>query len=162
MEYFWNRNAWFLGTPRRRTELPANWILFRGESWISFNRKAAAVILNATPSVSGHFRNTMIAVESYFHTLLRNDPDLVIKHGKFMYVPWQHCWKGRGMWLRTEYLDEIRDSGAVFARKFNPAIDSEIVDLIDSAIDEARNSDHGRRSHERSARRSKTLVVPSP
>src|ERR1039458_4312381 len=86
IEYFWNRNAWFLGTPRRRTERPANWILFRGESWISFNRKAAAVILNATPSVSGHFCNTMIVVESYFHTLLRNDPDLVIKHGKFMYV----------------------------------------------------------------------------
>jgi hypothetical protein len=64
MEYSFIRNAWFVGRPRRKRYLPSGWVVYRGESWMAFSRKAAPVLINANPKSWAHFSQTFIAVET--------------------------------------------------------------------------------------------------
>lgn len=141
MEYSFVRKAWFFGWPRRRRHLPSGWRLYRGESWMAFNRKAAEVVLNASPETRAHFKKTFIPIETYFHTILWNQPGVVPERKRYMYVPWKYFDKSPSvlLWIKKDYFEEIRRSPVVFARKFNPDIDSEVISMFDEAIDRSRS-----------------------
>jgi hypothetical protein len=134
IEYAPRRERFFLGLPRRR-RLPAGWTLYCGPQWVAFGRRAAGVLLGTDENVVAWFRQTWIPDQSYFHTVLHNHRDLVLSGTPLTYVVTEDTKRRRGdMVLRVDDLAAIGRSGAAFARKFDPAIDPEILRAVEAGI----------------------------
>ena len=140
IEYSHRRRAWFIGTPRRRGSMQRI-SFYKGSQWIAFNRKSAQAILRADPAVTKWFSRGHIPDETYLQTVLKNEPDLVVKDHVVTYVPEgpPHPVPYRWMLLTLEDLDAVQRSGAAFARKVDPDDRQEVIDAIDAHVDECRN-----------------------
>jgi hypothetical protein len=86
------------------------------------------------------FRHCWIPYQGFFQTVLWNDRGLTLTDKPLTYVV-PHTSEKRPDWmvLRSQDLDAIRDSGSAFARKFDPAVDPEVIATIDAAIDAGRH-----------------------
>jgi hypothetical protein len=133
------RGGWFIGVPRRRP-FPHGWTLYTGPQWLAFDRTAANVVLGADDAVVDWFRRTWIPDQAFFHTILYNHPELRLRNERLTFVVPQRYAAQRPEWmvLRAGDLDDVMGSGAAFARKFDPAVDATVADLIDSAVDDRR------------------------
>jgi hypothetical protein len=138
IEYTDRRDRWFLGVPRRR-RLPEGWALYAGSQWMAFDRRAADAVLAVDGSVTAWFRETFIPDQGYFQTVLANQPELRLQADPLTYVVPHSAKKEPGwMVLRTADLGAISRSGAAFARKFDPAVDPEVLRVIEETVDAAR------------------------
>ena len=134
IEYTDRRDRFFLALPRRR-RLPAGWVIYTGPQWVALGRRAAEALLHADHEVVEWYRRTWIPDQSFLHTVLHNQPDLRFSDTPLTYVvPFGTKGRRGDMVLRLEDLGAIRASGAAFARKFDPAVDAEILGAIDAAI----------------------------
>jgi hypothetical protein len=150
IEYASRRQAWMVGWYRRR-RLPPGWNLYCGSQWMALGRRAVDVLLSTEPWVTDWFRQTWIPDQGYFHTVLYNHPELKLSPKPLTYfVP--HVGKKQEAWmfLRAADADAITRSGAVFARKFDPAVDAEVIDLLDAVVDAAVSTRRETRSPEAS------------
>lgn len=147
IEYAPRRQRWFVGVPRRRRVMK-DWTLYTGTQWIAFGRGAARVVLEVDPAIVDWYRQTWIPDQSFFQTVLHNQPGLILRDTPVTYVPPMRLARARPDWmaLRREDLPDIQASGAAFARKFDTSVDAEILPLIDAAIDRARGDAPGRRA----------------
>jgi hypothetical protein len=138
IEYAGRRDRFFLGLPRRR-RLPAGWTLYTGAQWLALGRRAAEAVARVEQSVVDWYRETWIPDQSFFHTVVYNQPGLTLRNATITYVPPQRLRSTRPDWmvLRVEDLEEIRRAGTPFARKFDAGIDAEIGRLVDAAVDAA-------------------------
>ena len=108
-----------------------------GSQWWSFGRRAVALILDDTAMLnhlSGRFRSVLLPDEAFFQTMILNSPtnlNLVCSHRRFYRFV-----KAGGAphpeTLTIEDLDEIRASGAFFARKVDFRASAELLDRLDS------------------------------
>ena len=138
IEYSGRRDRFFLALPRRR-RLPPGWTLYSGPQWLAGGRRAAAALLGADHGVVDWYRQTWIPDQSFFHTVLHNTPDLVLRQDHLTYVvPFATKARRGDMVLRLEDLEAIRASGAAFARKFDPGVDADILAALDAVIAEER------------------------
>ncbi len=135
IEYTNRRDRFFLGLPRRR-RLPPGWTLYSGPQWVACGSRAMRALLDVDQSVVEWYRRTWIPDQSFFQTVLHNQPGLVLDTTPLTYVVPYRAKQQRGdMVLRLDDLAVIHNSGAAFARKFDPSIDAEILEVIDAEID---------------------------
>lgn len=135
IEYTDRRDRFFLGLPRRR-RLPPGWTIYSGPQWVACGRRAMDALLHVDDTVVDWYRQTWIPDQSFFQTVVLNQPDLVVGDTPLTYVvPYKDKQQRGDMVLRMDDLAVIRRSGAAFARKFDPSIDADILRAVDAAID---------------------------
>jgi len=135
IEYTNRRDRFFLGIPRRR-RLPPGWTIYTGPQWVACGSRAMRALLDVDDSVVEWYRQTWIPDQSFFQTVLYNQPGLILNNSPLTYVVPYKAKQQRGdMVLRAEDLDVVRLSGAAFARKFDPSIDSGILQAVDAEVD---------------------------
>lgn len=141
IEYAPRRERAFLGLPRRRV-LPNGLTLYCGPQWMALGTKAAKAVVCADDGVVEWFKRTWIPDQGFFHTVLFNDPTLRILNERLTYVVPQSKAKTRTSWmtLRREDLADVRCSGSAFARKFDPSIDADVLQMVDAFVDATRDS----------------------
>jgi hypothetical protein len=136
IEYTKRRDRFYLALPRRHDH-PHHWTLYTGPQWLALGSRAVERVLEADEEVVDWYRQTWIPDQAFFHTVLHNQPDLALSDRPLTYVVPHATKQQRGdMVLRLEDLGAIRDSGAAFARKFDAAVDPDIVRAVDAAIDQ--------------------------
>lgn len=134
----WPPSKQHLTIPLRRT-IPGGLVPHFGSSYWYLHRSCIERIhqfVNATPQYLKFFRRVLIPDECFFQTLLMNSelaPSIVPR--TLTYVTWRPPWPGI---LTIEDLPLLRKSDCLFARKFAPSVDSEILSELDSQIDKPR------------------------
>jgi hypothetical protein len=102
--------------------------------WLTLNRRAARAATSfarARPRVMRHYRRTIVPAESYFATVLANDPSLRVDPDGRRFISWPRPGAPHPDTLTTADLERALASGSDFARKFDPAVDARALDLLD-------------------------------
>lgn len=118
--------------PRKR-KFPEGFQPFCGSAFWCLSKNCAEYINNfiqQNPAFINFFKFAGIADEVFFQTIILNSPfkEQVIKDD-LKYV----VWPGPAI-LAKNNLENLKNSSDLFARKFDTAIDAEVLDLIDQKI----------------------------
>lgn len=122
--------------PLLRRHYPV-WPVYKGSSWWTLTWECVRYILDFTkenPGYAAFHRRVLCSDEFYFHNIIMHSP----------FAPWVVCddrryieWPERGdnpRILRTGDYDKIMCSGKWFARKFDAAVDTRIIEKITAAL----------------------------
>jgi hypothetical protein len=142
---------WILGKPRnfppakmhwiphKKREVPHGLAPYGGSAWWCFNPEALEYINDFIQTEVGKdvirfYEHTWGAAEMFFHTVLMNSPlaDDIVNEDLWQ-IDWQKG-SSRPSLYTAEHFDKLRDSDRLFARKFDPEVDTEIFDLIDEKL----------------------------
>ena len=107
-----------------------------GNTWFSVNRRVAKEILrfhNEQPSLAKQYAWKGNVDESYIHCILGNAKSLRISTAPLRYMDWSKGGKSMRT-LTIADLPTLQASTAHFARKFDPQIDSKVLDELDRMI----------------------------
>ncbi len=141
VEFVHRRDGWAVGTPRaggRMRAMPVH----RGSQWIAMNRRATARVLGVDPVVTAWFRTSWIPDETFFQSVLYNEPDLVVSDSPTTFVletP-EHPVPG---WMRLGFEDRpaMWKAGTPFARKVDPVHRPAVMAAIDDEVDRRAQRD---------------------
>lgn len=131
------------GTPLRfgiravRHPFRNNFICYKGSGWFTLSSRAADYLIafsRAKPEVLRYFRNTFIPDESYFQTILCNSKELTISYDHRRFIAWDVSRLAHPKTLTVKDLDAMTQSGKDFGRKFDPAVDSTVLDELDRRL----------------------------
>jgi hypothetical protein len=117
--------------PFRGTRRP-----YQGSNWLVLSRRAVRVVLDyvqAHPSFVRHYRRTFSPSESFFHSILLNDPRIRVLPG---YLHFEH-WEPHASSPSTLSLDDLPTvlaSGKYFARKFDAEVNPSMLDHLDRML----------------------------
>ncbi|MGP8122524.1 MAG: beta-1,6-N-acetylglucosaminyltransferase [Xanthobacteraceae bacterium] len=109
---------------------------YAGEFWFCGRRSAAEYLIarhRSRPELGDHYRVRQYPDESYVQTILGNS-GLKLSNYNWRYVDWYPPEGPRPKRLTMEDLPKLRKSAAHFARKFDPAVDAEVLDALDAEI----------------------------
>jgi hypothetical protein len=104
--------------------------------WLTLNRRAVAAVTafaRAHARVMRHYRRTIVPAESFFATVLANDPSLRVDPDGRRFISWPRPGAPHPDTLTSDDLDRVLASGMDFARKFDTSIDARVLDLLDDA-----------------------------
>lgn len=107
---------------------------FYGDFWFAANRRVGKILSNRTPQqvrLQDHLRNRTFADESYFQTVLANEPGLRICRDNRRFALWETDSHPR--LLVESDVDAILSSNAFFARKFKDG--TPVLDRLDEHFD---------------------------
>jgi hypothetical protein len=130
----------FLGIilPFFRRNAPRKYIPYAGSQWWIIDMHALNYILEfikANKSYYSFHKSTFAPDEVFFHGILLNatDPQLKesISNEHLHFMNWEDTSKGHPETLRKQDFENISQSKALFARKFDPSVDEEVLDWID-------------------------------
>ena len=115
---------------------------FASADWLTLGRRALAAALVAADDrrLMRHFRRVAVPSESFFASVLMNDATLSIERDHRRFAPFAHEGAAHPETLTSADLERMLASGADFARKFDVAVDSHVLDLLD----ERRRASPGR------------------
>jgi hypothetical protein len=121
---------------RRKRKFPEGFQPFGGSAYWCISRNCAEYINNfiqQNPAFINFFRFAGLTDEVFFQTIILNSPfkEQVI-NDDLKYV----VWPGPAIFNKND-LENLKNSSDLFARKFDAAIDTEVLDLIDQKILEA-------------------------
>jgi len=116
--------------------LPGNFKLFGGSSYWCLTKECAKFIndfVSENPKFVNFFKYVNIPDEIFFQTIILNSPFAQnVVNDNLRFIVWSG---GSGpRILRKVDLELIMQSKGLIARKFDSALDSEILDLIDSKL----------------------------
>jgi hypothetical protein len=133
------KRVWPLPIPR---SYPTGYRRYGGLTWFILNREFCEYLCFDTThnELKEFLKHTYIPEEEFFHTVIMRSPfkDTVVNDNKRLLM-----WKGHrilGFYysrLRTltmEDVDALIASEAFFARKFDEAVDSQIIDVLESRL----------------------------
>lgn len=128
------RRALHLRPPRART-LPAGLLPFGGGRGWSFARPVAEYVdrfAQDNPHVSRFFEHVLHPSEVFFQAVVMSSAlaDTVVPDS-LHYIRWEGGAASPAI-LRVTDLDTVLGSGMLFARKFDAAVDADILDLLDA------------------------------
>lgn len=129
-----------------RRQLPLDLKPFAGSQWWSMSRRHAEYVMEFVethPEYTRFHRWALIPDEMFFQIILLNAADEIkndIAGDNLRYVVWEDSRSYHPKLLRTADIKAIMASNQLFARKFDTAIDAEILDLIDARVDAAAPS----------------------
>jgi hypothetical protein len=109
-----------------------------GSQWFTLSRRSVrAVLAFATdrPDILEYYRRTFIPDESFFNSLLMSRRDLRIRLDSLRYVRMAPPWYAHPETLRLVDFEPLTASGSHFARKFDTAVDTAILDALDRHLD---------------------------
>lgn len=107
---------------------------YKGSSWFTLNHRCLQYIRQfvlSSPGFVRYYQRTLMPDESFFQTILLNNPSLKILNDNKRLISWQDSTSMSPEVLRIQDFDRIIVSGQHFARKFDLNIDAEILDMID-------------------------------
>jgi hypothetical protein len=108
---------------------------YTGSQWFSANRRAAEHILDwnrRNSWLSKHLQYRECPDETYFQTILCNEPTLHVSENTYRFIDWGKGGRSHPKILDLSDLPAIVGSGAHFARKFSP--DSAVLDRLDEHL----------------------------
>jgi hypothetical protein len=114
---------------------------YGGWNWVNLNRAAMTHIVNYIdnhPEFLKSFKYTLCGDEVWIQTVLMNS-DNKVKNTELRYTDWRGCLENPKT-LVMDHLDEMKESDALFARKFDDAIDAEVIDKVYEMTDLKRVS----------------------
>lgn len=112
---------------------------YKGTSWWTLSRRAAQHLHDyaaRNPKLEAHYRRSLFAAsESFFVTILMNNPSLkIIANDNKRMISWSHAITGHPDILRVSDFERIIASNAHFARKIDSRVDANLLDLLDRHI----------------------------
>jgi Core-2/I-Branching enzyme len=116
-----------------RDPRPAELPLHVSGDWPTLNRRALRSVLGfpeRQPRLMRRYRRSFAASESFFATALANDPGLSVGGGPHRYIDFP-AGAPNPRTLTSADLPALESSRAHFARKFDPAVDGEVLDALD-------------------------------
>ena len=121
--------------PRFRKKLPCGLKPYGGWSLFCLPKDLVSYVVNFTennPNVKSFFRRVLAPSELFFQTILLNSPfrDRIVNDNK-RYVGFEDA---HPRTLTKDDYPMLKKSEKLFGRKFNPAVDKEILDIIDEEI----------------------------
>lgn len=122
----------------RLHDLPGGLRPYGGSAWFCLAKRHVDLILSYIeryPEVVRFFRHGDIPDETFFHTLLMNlVPESEVVRNNLRYYDWTKPVAHLPAILTVDNLDKMMASGKLFARKFDPAVDARVLDLIDRQL----------------------------
>jgi hypothetical protein len=118
--------------------LPADLSLHTGHQWVTITRSFAEFCVNGAMAkrLARYFRWTLVPDEMYFSTALMNSPfrDTCAQES-LRKVSWHSAGNTPSPGTITMAdIDWLFDSPACFARKFDPAVDAQVIEEIHSRL----------------------------
>jgi hypothetical protein len=123
-----------LGLRRARLPFGDGLRCFVSADWLTLNRKALAAVLAAAGErreLMRYYRRVAIPSESFFATVLLNDPSLRVARDNRRFVSFAAPLTPHPETLTSVDLDRLLTSGCDFARKFDAEVDSKVLDALD-------------------------------
>jgi hypothetical protein len=124
--------------PALRRRIPSDMKPYSGSIWWIIDQYTMFYILdfvNKNPGYVRYHRSTFAADEVFFHMLLLNTEDEKIRKGisntNLHHIRWKDIKSSHPEIMLTEHFHELKRSSAMFARKFDVTVDTDILDLID-------------------------------
>ena len=111
---------------------------FGGEATITGNRRCARHLLDfhaQQPVLARHYRTRPNVDESYLHCIVGNAPGLVAVNDSRRYIDWDPPGAAHPKTLTVADLPRLLGSRSHFARKFDPAVDADVLDRLDAWLD---------------------------
>ena len=136
-------SALYVGVPRRHTPFGPSFQCFRGSGWFTLSIKSVRAVdrfIDEHPEYVRFYRRTWVPDESFFNTILLNDPELNISTDDRRYVRFPPEGAPHPDVLAIDDLEPMLASGKDFARKFDTRIDSAILDALDERVHGIRQS----------------------
>jgi hypothetical protein len=130
-------HGWMLGVRRRRVPWTPERASYKGEQWVALSRKALNAALDGERAQvwQRYFATTLVPDESYFQTLLINDPEMRVRRRRVSWLRWeQDVTKPHPVTLDAATLAEAVASGTPFARKFDADASPGLLDHVDEAL----------------------------
>lgn len=99
----------------------------KGGQWFSITDEFARYILSKRDWIRKVFHDTICCDEIFLHTVLVNSAFIVNRSNSMRLIDWQ---RGSPYTFRLSDLEQLKASNAMFARKFHPSVDAEIIERI--------------------------------
>ncbi len=126
----------------RLTPFRGRFVCYGGEAWYSVRRPAAQALLRETHfsrALRRHYQHRFVPEESYYHTIVCNEPDLRVENFSLTYTDWSNEKSAHPKTLGYEDFPRMLNSDRLFARKF--AGDLAMLSALDGEV-----SFHARRA----------------
>ena len=98
-----------------------------GSQWFSITDEFARYILSKCDWIRKVFHHTLCCDEAFVQTILVSSPFCVKRSPNMRLINWK---RGSPCTLTLADLEQIKASDAMFARKFDPSIDAQVIDKI--------------------------------
>ena len=109
---------------------------WRHRPWYALSRSAMEHVikyLDSHPDFVSYYSRTVIPLESATGTIVFNDPELKVENIGLHAIVWSNPDSGRPDVIGLDDLEFLRNSGAVFARKFDHS-SAEVLSEIDKMV----------------------------
>lgn len=129
--------AIYVGFRRLRTPFTSRFPCYRGGHWCTLSSACVAAVgrfVAEHPEYVRFCRRTRIPDESFLNTILLNDARFDISRDDLRYVRFQAGGAPHPEILSIRDLGPMLASGKHFARKFDAAVDSAILDALDERV----------------------------
>ena len=130
-------SAAYVGLRRNRTPFTSAFRCYRGGLWFTLSATCVAAVDRFAaehPDYVRYYRRTRNPDESFFNTILWNDSALNIAPDDRRYIRFPPEGSPHPDILTIDDLEPMLASGKDFARKFDPRIDSSILDVLDQQV----------------------------
>jgi hypothetical protein len=122
---------------KTKTPFNDNFICYGGSYFCTLSKKCVEYLdkfTKANPEIVNYYRGVSVSSESFLQTILVNSKLFNICNDGKRYYDFSETRHGRPNILTSDSYQSIVNSDAHFARKFDMAIDSNIIDLLDEKI----------------------------
>ncbi|PSN14664.1 hypothetical protein C7293_10675 [filamentous cyanobacterium CCT1] len=119
---------------RRTTPFSDTFRCYAGSQWHILNRSCIQYIhhfVSARSDIVDYYRHTMVPDESFFQTILVNNPDLNLCNDNLRYIAWRPPYPAV---MQNNDFATLIHSGKFFARKFDTTIDDAIFNRLDDYL----------------------------
>jgi hypothetical protein len=126
-----------IGVRRRHLPFDDRFPCYVGSQWLTMSRRAAEELrgfVRSRPDVMSLYRESIISDESLIVTILFNSPRLLMSPSNHHRIRMTGPGESHASVLTVEDLADLSGSGQWFARKFDPAVDREVLDRLDDRI----------------------------
>jgi hypothetical protein len=126
-----------LGIRRLRSPFGKAFHCYKASAWFTLSHRAVDLLVRAAqekPRLVRYYRHTVIADESFFQTILLNQPGWTFGKDNMVFYKWTEVGSGSPELLTVADLDDILASGKHFARKFDIGIDATVLDRLDERL----------------------------
>ncbi|KAL8161278.1 hypothetical protein V2J09_012767 [Rumex salicifolius] len=140
--YLARRSQIFTATEKR--PMPEAFKVFTGSPWVMLSRSFLEYCIfgweNLPRTILMYFNNIVLPQEGYFHTVVCNSPEFrnTTVNSDLRYMIWDNPPKMEPRFLNVSIYDQMAESGALFARKFQT--DDPVLTMVDEKILKRRHN----------------------
>jgi len=136
LQFYFDYGPW-VGVRLLRTPFRNDFRCMGGRSWWTLRHDVVRYLrefLAARPDVVAHYRGTITPEESLVPTVLRASRRFDLVNDDLRYIDYSHAIKGSPRTLTVADVPMLAAGRYHFARKFELAVDREVLDVIDREL----------------------------